>query len=183
MRDYAHDVPYATSNQGSVYIFHVEDTGEDCHGVVTAMEYCYQYESTKQREFNVFNWTVLILDDIGDTFNITKIYGIESVNNTNCDSENNRCTCCDRMTMTDFEFPRCGFTFGVAEAPHQDNSSAKLLGFHDSLEDYTVETIVLNRDTVNSFTVGSSVPKYKAIHRGLRMLWFVIGKLPDHALC
>ena len=176
------------SARDTVYIFHVEDIDEDedCHGVVTAIEYCYQYKKTEQQELKVFNWTVLILEDIGrKTFNITKIYGIESVNSTNCtrDSEFGQYTCCDRNTITDFEFPRCGFTFGVAEVPHKNNSSAKLLSFPDSFKDYTVETIVLDRARVDSFTIGSSVPTDNAIPRGLRMLWFVIGKLIDHALC
>ena len=165
-----------------MYIFHTKDIDEDCHGIVTAIEYCYQY--TCSMAGAVFNWTVLILDDVESTFNITKIYNIESVNRINGDSRHEQCTQCDRKEINDLEFPRGGFTFGVAEAPHQNNSNTTLLGFPDSLSQYTVKTILLNRDRV-TFTIGSSVPKDidGEVQRGLRMLWFVVGKLNDTLCC
>ena len=44
-----------------LYVYHVGNLTENCHGEVTAIEYCYQYDSSGEGEA-VFNWTVLILD-------------------------------------------------------------------------------------------------------------------------
>ena len=65
--------------------------------------------------------------------------------------------------------------FGVTGSAQGNTHGATLLGFHDSLTQYHVDTVHLSRAAV-TLSVGSAVPSTPVVMRGLRTLWFVIGK-------
>ena len=144
---------------------------------MTAIEYCYQYDNSGEGEA-VFNWTVLILEsEEAGNFRITNIHIIEShpnsLNAENCTGGTQR-RCCDTKSVNSFILP-ANFAFGVTESPQGNTHGATLLGFHNSLSQYSVNTVQLNRNAV-ILSVGSAVPRTPVVMRGLRMLWFVIGK-------
>ena len=157
-------------------VYHVGNLPENCRGEVTAIEYCYRYNISGEGEA-VFNWTVLILDS--GNFRITNIHVIQShPNSEKCVSVSGgkpRSRCCDTKNVNGFNLP-ANFVFGVTESPWGNTHGATLLGFHDSLTQYQVDTAQLNIDVVTALSVGSVVPSTPVQRRGLRMLWFVIGK-------
>ena len=159
-------------------IYHVQNLNANCHGEVTAIEYCYRYSRNAGQGNAVFNWTVLILEESGGNFIITNVYAIQShprlVSNENCTDVGGIVTCCDVTDIRDFALPM-NFAFGVTEADQGNTHGATLLGFHGSLSQYRVATTLLSKAGL-SLSVGSTVPIAPMVQRGLRMLWFVIGK-------
>ena len=147
--------------------------------VFTAIEYCYQYDVGGAGEA-VFNWTVLILEDTaGSNFRITNSYTIESrpdsSSSVNCgDGSSGRKECCDVDQINGFNLPE-NFVFGVTGTSQGNTHSATLLGYFDTLPQYQVNTVIRS-GTGQSLSVGSTVPSTPVVQRGLRMLWFVIGK-------
>ena len=83
-------------------------------------------------------------------------------------------TCCDVTDIRDFVLPM-NFVFGVTEAAQGNTHEATLLGFADALPQYWVDTMLQVKAGLN-LSIGSTVPRVQALQRGLRMLWFVIGK-------
>ena len=150
----------------------------NCHGEVTAIEYCYQYSVSGEGDA-VFNWTVLILEESGDSFMITNVYVIQNhprlVSSENCTNVGGgQVTCCDATHISGFVLPM-NFVFGVTEADQGNTHGATLLGFFDGFSQYMVDTTQLSKAGL-SLSVGTTVLRVPVIQRGLRMLWFIIGK-------
>ena len=164
------------TNGNEVHIYRVGNLTGTCYGKVTAIEYCYQY-NVNGDDNAVFNWTVLILDDIGDRrFNITNIFVIAShPSASNCEGSGLQVRCCEVENITGFNLPVI-FVFGVTESAQGNTDGATLLGFFES--QYWVDTVVLSRAAVTLSVSSVLMPNTPVItNRGLRMLWFVIGKL------
>ena len=146
---------------------------------MTANEYCYRYEVSGAGEA-VFNWTVLTLEDTGaSNFRITNSYTIESRPDSSSsvvcgDVSSGRKDCCDVDQINGFNLP-VNFVFGVTGSSQGNTHSATLLGYFDTLSQYQVNTVIQNSAGL-SLSVGSTVPSVPVVQRGLRMLWFVIGK-------
>ena len=95
-----------------------------------------------------------------------------SEGSANC--TNTETICCDVTSIESFEQPM-SLIFGVTESSQGNTHSALLLGF-SAMPQYTVDTIIMSKDGL-SLSVGSSISNNSpAFPRGLRMLWFVIGK-------
>ena len=152
---------------------------------MTAIEYCYWYNGGGQGDF-FFNWTILILEESGELFMITNIYVIQShpvlVSSENCTNNiGGQVTCCDVTHISGFDLPM-NFAFGVTEAAQGNTHGATLLGFSDTLPQYRVDRILLNKVGL-TLSIGSTVPRAQVAQSGLRMLWFVIGKLYKFMCC
>ena len=176
------DVLTTATSANEINIYEVDALNEACSGEVTAIEYCYRYDVSGAGEA-VFNWTVLILEDTGaSNFMITNSYAIESHLNSsssvNCSAASSgRKDCCDVDQINGFNLPD-NFVFGVTGPSQGNTHSATLLGFHDTVTQYVVNTTQLAR-AGPTLSEGSTVPSTPVVQRGLRMLWFVIGKLNE----
>ena len=180
VRDHNVQTTMTLSYGTAIFIYRVSNLNASCYGPVTAMEYCYRY-STAGSGQPMFNWTVFILEDTGsNNFVINGTYVIQSrgsMGSASCTSSGDHVTCCDLTSISSFDLPT-SLTFGVIESIQGNTHEATLLGFHDSLTQYRVSTIVFSRDGLNYLSVGSSleIPDNSVYQGGLRMLWFVIGK-------
>jgi hypothetical protein len=148
---------------------------------VTAIEFCYRYNTEGPGEA-VFNWIVLILREETGVFTITRIIAIESHPDLNScmDDEGGQIDCCDREDISSFIFQMHNidmYTFGVTESAQGNTHGATLLGFHDSQNEYIVDTLIISA-TGQNISVGSTytLSRPGGVQRGLRQLWFVIGK-------
>jgi hypothetical protein len=66
------------------------------------------------------------------------------------------------------------FIFGVINSAQGNTPGVTLLGFHES--EYAVDVVLRNRAEV-TLTVGSTILNNRqTVLRGIRMLWFVVGK-------
>ena len=146
-----------------------------------AIEYCYRYSHGQAIGGNsqvTFNYIVLILEDIpGSDFLINRTYTIQSrgsVDSPHCDRSGNEVTCCDvtNIDNDNFILPS-NFIFGVIESAQGNTNGVTLLGFHES--EYGVDVELLNRAGL-TLSVGSTIRNGLTVLRGIRMLWFVIGK-------
>ena len=161
-------------------MYRVRTLNADCYGEVTAVQFCYQYNTDGPGEA-VFNWTVLILEETS-VFTITRIIGIVShpdeLDGNDCmDVGGGRVECCDKEYISSFNFQRNSiFAFGVTESAQGNTHRATLLGVHESLAEYTVDTLQFSRYGY-SISVGTTLPRPGGAPRGLRLLWLVIGKL------
>ena len=168
-----------TNGYQIVHAYRVQNLNADCYGEVTAIEFCYVYDSIGLGQ-PVFNWTVLIIEET-NVFTITKIIAIESHPNSwsgtaSCIRTIGQVECCDRVYISNFNFQTNNFVFGVTESAQGNTRNARLLGFHDVLAEYSVHTLII--PTIGqTISAGSSImrPLVGSV-RGLRMLWFVIGK-------
>ena len=164
----------------ALFIYRISNLNASCYGPVTAIEYCYRYSIAGSGQ-PMFNWTVFILEDNGsNNFVINGTYVIHSrgsMDSASCTSSGDQVTCCDLTSISSFDL-LTSLTFGVIESIQGNSHGATLLGFHDSLAQYRVSTIVFSRDGLNYLSVGSSleIPDNSVYQGGLRMLWFVIGK-------
>ena len=168
----------APSAGDSLYIFRVPILDVSCYGPVTAIEYCYEYSTNAGSGQPTFNWTVLILEDTGNNFVINSIYFILShlpLDSANCTNDDEVHTCCDRTNIEGFDLPTLNFAFGVIESAQGSTHEAALLGFSDALPQYRVDVVPLNRAEV-TLSIGSTIRNRSPVQRGIRMLWFVIGK-------
>ncbi len=186
VRDYPDDVLTNRTAGGVINVYRVQNLNAMCYGEVTAIEYCYRYNTAALGEA-VFNWTVLIIEE-ANVFNVMKIYILES--HPSSLSEEVECRnidggeaiCCDRKYIEGFDLPT-NFVFGVTESAQGNTAGATLLGFFDDATfnvqpDYLVYTIQIDKGQINTLSVGSTLSKPSGgLQRGLRMLWFVIGKL------
>ena len=170
----------STTSVNTLNVYSVENLNQNCVGEVSAIEYCYQYSVTPGQA--VFNWTVLILENLpGNSFRITNLYAIDSrpdsLDSGSCmDTSNGMMRrCCDVEQISGFNLS-VDVVFGVTESSQGNTHSASLLGFSDALPQYRVDTVLLNSGD-HSLSIGSTVPSAPVVQRGLRMLWFVIGKL------
>ena len=174
------DVVTGTTTTNVINIYSVGSLNEDCSGEVTAIEYCYRYDVIGTGA-DVFNWTVLILEDTGSSnFMITNTYTIESrpdsSSSVNCSfTSSGTRMCCDVDQISGFGSLPVNFVFGVTGPSQGNTHSATLLGYFDTLPQYVVNTVHVSRAGL-SLSVGSTVPSVPVVQRGLRMLWFVIGK-------
>lgn len=157
---------------------------ENCYnGDVSAVRYCYQYEPTSASDA-VFNLTVLVLngDLIVNSFTITTRpvsgHAGETCYNIPQDPQKKR-ICCDVTHLSPaFNLPKKNFTFGVTVSSQGNTNNATLLGFHDSLPKYLVETILFPRAD-KELRIGSRLQteNKQPMTVGVRCLWFIIGKL------
>jgi hypothetical protein len=160
-------------------IYRVRNLNTDCtREAVTAIEFCYRYNTVGPGEA-VFNWTVLILEET-NVFTITRIIAIasrpDSLDGNDCtDFDGGLVECCDREYISSFNF-QINANFGVTESAQGNTHGATLLGVHESQNEYRVDTLQLSIAEL-SISVGSTLPKPQVEPRGLRLLWFVIGKL------
>ena len=156
-----------------LYIYHVPTLDTSCYGTVTAIEYCYRYTQAVAVSGQVtFSYTVLILEDVpGNNFLINRTYNIQShgsVGSPHCNRSGNEVTCCDMTNIENFILPS-NFIFGVIT----NTNGVMLLEFQDT--EYGVDVVVISGAGMN-LSVGSTVPSGQTEQRGIRMLWFVIGK-------
>ena len=169
-----------TTSADAVNIYSVENLNQNCVGEVSAIEYCYHYSVGQGQA--VFNWTVLILENLpGNRFMITNLYVIDScpdsLDSGSCSNNINSGTrrCCDVEQISGFNLSE-NFVFGVTGPSQGNTHSASLLGFSDALPQYRVDTTLLSSADL-SLSIGSNVSSVPVVQRGLRMLWFVVGKL------
>ena len=180
MREYTSNVLTSITDGHSINLFRVQNLNVDCSGEVIAIEFCYQYYITiEPGEAIFFNWTVLILEET-NVFTITRIITIEShpksLGRDYCmDVGGGQVACCDREYISNLNFQTNSFIFGVTESARGNTHDATLLGFHESQLEYSVDTLQISA-TELSIAVGSNLRKPGVLQRGLRMLWFVIGK-------
>ena len=169
---------------GEVTMNRVQNLNSECTGEVTAIEFCYRYSAAGQGE-PVFSWTVLILEENSNSFTITRIIAIESrpnlLDGDHCiDVGRGRTECCDREDFNSFSVVSNNnnmFIFGVTESAQGNTHEATLLGAHESQPEYRVYTLSISA-VGQTIAVGSTLPKPRqGNNRGLRLLWFVIGKL------
>ena len=189
VRDYNESDVLTNTTDGSVInLYRVQNLNTECHGEVTAIEYCYQYNLSPAQE-TVFNWTVLVFEE-GNLFTVTRVFSIESrpsllISEDNCvDVGGGRAKCCDRTLIEGFDLPMRNFNFGMTESAQGNTAGATLMGFIDDntfaiQPQYLVDTLQVNEGGQN-LSVDSTLPRPQVVQRGLRMLWFVIGK-PTHA--
>ena len=178
-RNYGSNVQTTTTAGDVLYIYEVNsDLNADCYGEVTAIDYCYQYNTTVSVEA-VFNWTVLIFYQ-DNRLNITNIYVLESrPSDLLCvDIGGERAECCDSKIIQGLDLQN-GFIFGVTESVQGNTAGATLLGFIDDRTftvqpEYLVNTLQTGNVGLN-LTVGSSLQRPDELQTGLRMLWFVTG--------
>ncbi len=182
---YPSDVLTSPTAGDVINMYRVQNLNTMCYGEVTAIEYCYRYNTVALGDV-VFNWTVLIIEET-NILNVTKIYILESHPSSlseeecrNIDEE--EAICCDRKDIESFDLPM-NFVFGVTESAQGNTAGATLLGFFDDAAfnvqpDYVVSTIQIDKGQINTLSVGSTLSRPGGgLQRGLRMLWFVIGKL------
>ena len=153
-----------------------QNLSEACYGRIVKLEYCYQYDTSVSGPA-VFNWTVLILEQqtlSQSGFTIIDRIVIESHSNiANCIEVG---MCCDVTRVNRNLNLSRNFIFGVTGPSQGNTHSALLLGFHEHTSpQYVVNTVLLSSDGL-SLSVGSTLPSAQVDQRGLRMLWFVIGK-------
>ena len=186
IRQYPNDVAIGVVNGDEIHLYRVHNLSTECTGEVTAIEYCYQYYSNLTGEA-VFNWTVLFFGKEREGFEITRIDNVEShpssLPESDCRVDTSvpeTLTCCDRKSIPSFPLdPQMNnFIFGVTESAQGNTHNASLLGFHSSLVQYRVDTMIVSKAGIqNDISVGYALPRPSVAKRGLLMLWFVIGKL------
>ena len=172
-----------TTNGDLLHIYRVPNLDADCYGPVTAIEYCYRYSSSAGSGQVTFNWTVLILEDTGSNFMINSTHIIQSCpseGSANCTNSDGGqiYTCCDVTNIERFDLST-NFIFGVTESVQGNTYDATLLGYLESAyPQRIVGTIQVSKDSSLTLSVGSTFtrPSHPPNPRGLRMLWFVIGK-------
>ena len=165
-----------TTPDNELHIYRVPTLDASCYGTVTAIEYCYRYMISTAVSGQVnFSYTVLILEDRGSNFLINRTYTIQSrgsVDSPHCDRSGDQVTCCDMINIEHFILPSI-FAFGVISSAQGNTNGVTLLGFHESK--YGVDVLLFNGDEV-TLSVGSTIRNRPPVLRGIRMLWFVIGK-------
>ena len=165
----------STTPDNELYIYRVPTLVASCYGTVTAIEYCYRYSQAVAVSGQVtFNYTVLVLEDTGNNFMINRTYNIQShgsVDSPYCNNSGDQVTCCDVTNIENFILPS-NFIFGVTSDQGKTNG-VTLLAFHEA--EYGVDVGLLNRAEV-TLSVGSTIRSSTPVLRGIRMLWFVIGK-------
>ena len=180
VRDFESDVLTAATIGGAVNLYCVQpNLNAECHGEVTAIEYCYQYNLSLAQE-TVFNWTVLIIEET-TVFTVTKLFVIEShpsslnEDGAYCmDVGGGRAKCCDRTLIEGFDLPMNNFIYGVTKSAQRNTAGATLLGFHVSLSEYVIDTLQVPK--TGDISVGSTLLRTQGVPRGLLMLWFVVGE-------
>ena len=169
----------AITDGNSLHIYRVPNLNARCYGPVAAIEYCYRYSNNAGSGQPTFNWTVLILEDaVSNNFRIRSIYPIQSRGSrgsASCTNSGNVVTCCDVTSIDRFDLSMPNFIFGVTESAQGNTHGATLLGFHDGIPQYHVDTLLQNKAGL-TLSVGSTIPSLQTAPRGLRMLWFIIGK-------
>ena len=181
VREYASNVLTSTTPRDVVNLYRVQTLNAECYGEVTAIEFCYQYNTTGQGEA-VFNWTVLIFEET-NIFTVRKIYILERHPGSSSEEEcmnigRGKTECCDREIIEGFDLQN-NFIFGVTESAQGNTAGATLLGFFDdSMFTVQPQYVVFTLQTGNAglnLSVGSTLPRPRGVQRGLRMLWFVTG--------
>lgn len=165
-----HDIYTESIANGTLLIYPVTSLNSTCYGTVTAIEYCYRFTGVDQA---MLDWTVFILEDRSNEFMINHLHNIQahgSLSSANCTSSlTTGVTCCNRTSIENFNLSM-NFAFGVT-----DSQGATLLGVHNGVPQYTVNVVLLNKNNFN-LSVGHTIPHTPMVQRGIRMLWFIIGK-------
>lgn len=164
-----HDIDTEPIAGGTLLIYPVTSLSSTCYGTVTAIEYCYRFTGVNQ---TMLDWTVFILEDSSNGFTINHRHNIQahgSLSSANCTSSTTGVTCCNRTSIENFNLSM-NFAFGVT-----DSRGATLLGVHTEVRQYTVNVMLLNKNDFN-LSVGHTIPRTPMEQRGIRMLWFIIGK-------
>ena len=182
-RDYGSSVLTSTTAGDVVTVYRVEALNVNCYGEVTAIQYCYRYDTAVSGE-TVFNWTVLIFEET-NVLMVTKIYVLEShpssLSEGECVNSGGRKTdCCDQEVIEGFDL-QMNFVFGVTESAQGNTAGATLLGFLNDTSfsvqpEYVISSLQTSKAGQN-LSVGSNLTTGDGAQTGLRMLWFVIGKL------
>ena len=183
VREYgeSNSVLTGSTNGHEIHIYRVQSLSAECYGEVTAIEFCYEYNTVGSGE-PVFNWTVLILEET-NFFTITGIISIKSHPNADngaiCMSTGvGQMECCDREYVSSFNIQTNNFVFGVTQSAQENTHGATLalLRFFESQLDYTIDTLLIAAVGQN-ISVGSTLVRPNTgVQRGLRLLWFVISK-------
>ena len=174
------DVKHVPTNGDELHIYHLSELDESCYGRVIAIKYCYQFNDTTVPA--AFNWTVLILEDRLSDHNNFEV--IDTITIESCESDTTSCRsgqpwppCCDMINIENIDLViEQKFTFGVIKSAQGNTAGATLLGFADALPQYQVDVVLINRVGL-TLSVGSTIRNRSPAQRGIRMLWFVIGKL------
>ncbi len=181
VREFDSNVQTGTTNGHEIHLYRVQNLTAECTGEVTAIEFCYRYHATELGEA-VFNWTVLFLDEEDKITMITTIESHpDSLPENDCQNDTRvpgTINCCDRDNITSFDLDIQinDFVFGVTESAQGNTHSASLLGAIYELEPkYSVDTMLVTKAGLN-MSVGSTIFRPSGVPRGLRMLWFIIGK-------
>ena len=166
----------STTPDDELYIYRVPTLDASCYGPVTAIEYCYRYsQAVAESGQATFSYTVLILEDTGNNFLINSTYTIQShgsMGSPHCNNSGDQVTCCDVTNIENFILPS-NFIFGVIQSAQGNTNGVTLLGFHRT--EYGVDVGLLNRVGL-TLSVGSTIRSGGTVLRGIRMLWFVVGK-------
>ena len=172
------NVPIISTAGDVVHVYRVQNLNADCTREVTAIEFCYRYADIEgSGEEPVFNWTVLILEETS-VFTITRIIAIEShpdeLDGNYCmDAGEGEIECCDREDIRSFNFQGSDmFVFGVVESAQGNTHGATLLEFHDTRNEYRVDTLLISVSG-HSISVGSTLFRPGGVQRGLLLLWFI----------
>ena len=168
-------------NGDPIHVYRVPNLRNSCrYGRVTAIEYCYRYTATTAwvGQFT-FNWTLLMLQEVGSNFVINNIHVLESNGSrgsakcVDSRSGNGLIDCCD-VTNVSFDLPT-DFIFGATESAQGNTHDAALLAFNDIIT--ISDKWELNKDGI-TLSEGSTLPIQQTLVRGILMLWFVVaGKL------
>ncbi len=180
VRDYESNVLTVITNGCEIHVYRVQNLNTECHGEVTAIEFCYRYNTIVPGE-PAFNWTVLIIEET-NFFTITTIIVIEShpdsLSGADCmDTGMGQAECCEREYISSFNFQTNNFVFGVTESAQGNTHGATLLGFFES-QPGVYSTHIAHFCCMENYSYGFySNQAEHWVQRGLHMLWFVIGKL------
>ncbi len=169
-----------TTNGNILHIYRVQNLNANCYGPVTAIEYCYRYDRNAVSGQATFNWTMLILEEAGSSFVINRTCVIQSSLPTdNCTDSRNQFICCDVKNTENFDLPM-NFIFGVTQSAQGNTHNAALLGYQEAQHPQLIVDTIQRSKSNLSLSVGSTFtrPGNPPNLRGLRMLWFVIGKHP-----
>lgn len=170
------DQRVADTGKGLIIIYSIEGLEGSCYGRVSRIKYCYSYNKSSSAEFN---WTVLILHrrDQSSFTIVNKITLVSYPNSSTTNCTNTRC--CDINEVSDLSLSDgSSFDFGVLQSSQQ-NTHTELQGFHDSLEQYKVNVIQLNKGGNSRDLSVNSTLTYEDMemtNRSLRRLWFILGK-------
>ena len=161
----------------NVDLFYTVPSMLSCSGVVSAVDYCYA-----TRDLGVFDvYTLLILEEDGLTYTITKSFDISSTATAEiCTADSSLQYCCDRTILDEmdrFSLPAPNFAFGFV--PPSSNNAASQISYRSPREvKYNFDERLLGSPVAvgNTFSVQSADINQNL---GVRIFQFVIGTLSD----
>lgn len=166
----------AESVGDNLYVIPVEGSELEsgaCYGAVFTVEYCYFCPSTAA----TFKWALYLLEEVQGgvipEYLIKDSIPLESHFTGDTSACNNNLYC--DKTEVRFQL-RKGFVYGIT-ADEGNTPGVNLAAYHDALQQYWVDSFRIPKDEDLNLEVGSTFStRNPSIKRGLRMLWFAIGK-------